>query len=72
MSVARPNFFDRAGKPIVSSPLSFKSEQVKAQKYLDIVPDGVFSIGRPGSYRFNVDIDDTVAPAMGVADKLQS
>lgn len=53
-------------------PLPFKSEQAKAQKYLDLMPDGVFSIGRPGSYRYNVDIDDTIAHAMDVAAKLAS
>jgi len=45
------------------------SEQEKAQKYIDEMPDGVFSIGRAGSYRY-IDIDDCIAQAMDVADKL--
>ncbi len=53
-------------------PLPFKSEMAKAQKYIDLMPDGVFSIGRPGSYRYNVDIDDTLMHAMDVAEKLRS
>jgi UDP-galactopyranose mutase len=53
-------------------PLPLKSEQAKAQKYLDLMPDGVFSIGRPGSYRYDIDIDDTIAQAMEVAELLRA
>jgi UDP-galactopyranose mutase len=34
------------------------------------MPDGVFSIGRAGSYRY-IDIDDCIAQAMDVALKLK-
>lgn len=53
-------------------PLPFKSEQARAQKYFDEMPDGVFSIGRAGSYRYQVDIDDCIAQAMEIAEKLLS
>lgn len=53
-------------------PMPFESEKAKAQKYFKLMPDGVFSIGRAGSYLYNVDIDDTIDHAMGVADKLRS
>ena len=36
---------------------------LKAQKYYDLMPDGVFSIGRAGSYRYLVDIDDCIEQA---------
>jgi UDP-galactopyranose mutase len=37
-----------------------------------MMPDGVFSVGRAGSYLYNVDIDDTIRHAMEVRDKLKS
>jgi UDP-galactopyranose mutase len=51
-------------------PVPFKSEYARAQKYFDLMPDGVFSIGRAGSYRYSVDIDDCIAQAMDVMKKL--
>ena len=47
-------------------PLPFKSEKQKAQKYFDKMPDGVFSIGRAGSYDYGVDIDDSIEQAMEI------
>jgi UDP-galactopyranose mutase len=53
-------------------PLPFKSEQARAQKYFDLMPDGVFSVGRAGSYLYRIDIDDTIEQAMDMAAKLRS
>jgi UDP-galactopyranose mutase len=50
--------------------LPFESEKRKAKKYFDEMPDGVFSIGRAGSYSYNVDIDDTIEHAMRVMKQL--
>jgi UDP-galactopyranose mutase len=50
--------------------MPMKSERAKAQKYFDLFPEGVFSIGRAGSYRY-IDIDDCIAQAMEVAQKLK-
>jgi len=52
-------------------PLPIKSEQEKAKKYLNEMPEGVFSIGRAGSYSYEVDIDDCIKQAMEVAEKLK-
>lgn len=52
-------------------PLPIKSEQARAQKYLDQMPAGVFSIGRAGSYRYDVDIDDCIEQAMKMAAALK-
>lgn len=52
-------------------PLPFKSEIGKAKKYFALFPDGVYSIGRAGSYQYSVDIDDCIEQAMGVADKVK-
>ncbi len=53
-------------------PMPFESEKAKAKKYFDEMPDQVFSVGRAGSYLYNVDIDDTIDHAMKVAEKLKS
>lgn len=51
-------------------PLPFKSEYARAQKYLDMLPEGVFSIGRAGSYQYRVDIDDCIEQAMNLGTTL--
>ncbi len=51
-------------------PLPFKSEQNRAKKYLDLMPENVFSIGRAGTYMYHVDIDDCIEQAMDIAKKL--
>jgi len=53
-------------------PMPFESEKAKSHKYFDEMPDGVFSIGRAGSYLYNVDIDDAIHHSMQVVDKLKS
>jgi len=52
-------------------PVPLQSEYARAQKYFDDMPDGVFSIGRAGSYQYRVDVDDCIAQAMDIADALQ-
>ena len=51
-------------------PLPMKKWQAVADKYLTNLPDGVFSIGRAGSYRYEVDIDDCIEQAMHTASKI--
>ena len=48
-------------------PMPIKKEMKKAQKYFDLMPDGVFSMGRAGSYRYLVDIDDCIEQSMELA-----
>ncbi|EHI48709.1 UDP-galactopyranose mutase [SAR116 cluster alpha proteobacterium HIMB100] len=52
-------------------PLPISSEFSKAQKYFDLMPDDVFSIGRAGSYLYRIDIDDCIAQAMDVVSKIR-
>lgn len=52
-------------------PLPVKIEKARAQKYFDLMPDNVFSIGRAGSYDYGVDIDDCIGQAMDVVGKLK-
>ena len=49
-------------------PIPLKTEMLKAQKYFDLMPDGVFSMGRAGSYRYLVDIDDCIEQAFELRD----
>lgn len=53
-------------------PMPFESEKARARRYFDLMPDCVFSIGRAGSYLYNVDIDNTIEHAMDMAAKLTS
>ncbi len=53
-------------------PMPLESEKAKAKKYFDLMPDGVFSVGRAGSYLYNVDIDDTIRHAFEMREKLES
>ena len=40
-----------------------------AQKYLDALPENVFSIGRAGTYRY-MDIDDIIAQCLKLSDNV--
>tara|TARA_A100001015_G_scaffold313401_2_gene420559 strand:- start:1221 stop:2384 length:1164 start_codon:yes stop_codon:yes gene_type:complete len=53
-------------------PLPIKIELEKAAKYHKLMPDGVFSIGRAGTYRYLVDIDDCVEQSMKIKEILQN
>ena len=50
--------------------MPISTEFSKAQKYFDLMPDDVFSIGRAGSYLYRIDIDDCIAQAMDVVDSI--
>jgi UDP-galactopyranose mutase len=47
-------------------PLPFKSEIKKSMKYLNNLPEWYFSIGRAGTYRYAVDIDDSIEQALEI------
>jgi len=52
-------------------PMPIESDQNLAKIYHDLMPENVFSIGRNGSYRYSVDIDDCIEQAHFVADLIQ-
>ncbi len=52
-------------------PMPLKNEMLRAEKYYDLMPDGVFSIGRAGSYRYLVDIDDCIEQAFELSKILK-
>lgn len=45
-------------------PLPFKSELALARRYLALMPSGVYSMGRSGSYRYGIDISAALDQAM--------
>lgn len=52
-------------------PLPFKAEQQKARRYFEDMPQHVYSIGRAGSYRYGLDVDDCIEQAMIMADQIK-
>jgi len=53
-------------------PVPMESEKAKAKRYFDMMPDNVYSVGRAGTYHYNVDIDDTIRHAMEMAEQIKS
>lgn len=51
-------------------PIPVKAEQKKAEKYFELMPDNCFSIGRAGSYDYNIDIDDCIEQALDIKKKI--
>ena len=47
-------------------PIPFKSEITKSHKYIKALPENFFSIGRAGTYRYEVDIDDCIEQAIEI------
>lgn len=45
-------------------------DQAVAKRYLDAMPEKVFSIGRAGSYEYRIDIDDCIRQGMELAEKV--
>lgn len=52
-------------------PMPLKAEMRKAEQYYREMPEGVYSIGRAGSYRYGLDIDDCIEQAMEMARELK-
>ena len=51
-------------------PLPIKAEQAKAKRYFAEMPDGVFSIGRAGSYEY-LDIGNVLGQAVALGERLK-
>lgn len=51
-------------------PMMIRSEVEKAQRYLDALPDQVFSLGRMGTYRY-IDIDDIILQSLAFVETLE-
>ena len=46
--------------------MPFKEEIRKSLKYIDRFPEWYFSVGRAGTYRYAVDIDDCIEQALEI------
>jgi len=53
-------------------PVPIKSEQKKAKKYFEKFTYNTYSIGRAGSYRYEVDIDDCIYQAMLIKKDIEN
>lgn len=53
-------------------PLPMKFALEMADKYHQEMPEGVFSLGRHGSYRYAIDIDDCIEQALTMAKEVKS
>ncbi len=53
-------------------PLPIKKEIKKSHKYFNAFPKWFFSIGRAGTYRYEVDIDDCIEQAMEVTKIIEA
>ena len=53
-------------------PVPIKSEQRKAKKYFEKFTFNTYSIGRAGSYRYEVDIDDCIYQAMLIKSDIEN
>jgi UDP-galactopyranose mutase len=53
-------------------PLPIKKYQDLADKYFNLMPEGVYSVGRAGVYRYGIDFDRCIDHGMIVAKDLKS
>ena len=52
-------------------PLPISKEQNLAQKYFKLFPKNTFSIGRAGTYRYEIDIDDCIYQSLEIKKILE-
>lgn len=52
-------------------PLPISSEQNKAKKYFKLFPEWTYSIGRAGTYRYEVDIDDCILQSLNIEKQIR-
>ncbi len=53
-------------------PLPIKKEIEKSKKYISKFPKWFYSIGRAGTYRYEVDIDDCIEQALKLKDEINN
>ena len=52
-------------------PVPILSEQKKANKYFKLFPKWCYSIGRAGTYRYEVDIDDCILQSLEIEKQIR-
>ena len=53
-------------------PIPTKAAQAQARKYIDLLSENVYTIGRHGTYRYEVDIAVCIEQAMALVEKIKS
>ena len=53
-------------------PVPFKKEQKVAKKYFKLFPKWSYSIGRAGTYRYEVDIDDCILQSLEIEEQIKN
>lgn len=51
-------------------PVPFKSQIDKANQYIALMPQDVYSIGRAGCYKYGYDIDDCIESALEIGENI--
>jgi UDP-galactopyranose mutase len=52
-------------------PVPFSKEQKKSLKYFKLFPEWTYSIGRAGTYRYEVDIDDCILQSLEIGKQIK-
>ena len=52
-------------------PVPFSEEQKKSLKYFKLFPEWTYSIGRAGTYRYEVDIDDCILQSIEIGKQIR-
>ncbi len=53
-------------------PVPFSKEQKKSLKYFRLFPEWTYSIGRAGTYRYEVDIDDCILQSLEIGKQIKN
>ena len=53
-------------------PMPISKEQKKAKKYFKLMRNNIYSIGRAGTYRYEVDIDDSIAQSIEIFNQIKN
>ena len=53
-------------------PIPIIKQMKLAERYFQLMPEGVYSMGRAGSYRYQIDIDDCIDQAIVLAEILKT
>ena len=52
--------------------MPIRKEQLKEKKYLNLFTHNTFSIGRAGSYRYEIDIDDCIYQSFLIKETIEN
>lgn len=53
-------------------PVPLEGPQALAQKYLEAIPQGVYALGRIGTYTYDIDLERIILQALKITERLRS